>query len=110
MTFSDVMDRRLNKDDVAGIAERILTVQTKSRILGRLLKVPTASLDAVHHQFGDPQERLFGVLDEFVKQVEPKPTWSIILEALRNPLIGEFQLAQEIQTDLSPADNGVLVL
>ena len=102
------MDRRLNKDDVAGIAGRILIVQTKSRILGRLLKVPTASLNAIHQLHNDPQERLFGVLDEFVKQVEPIPTWNIILEALRNPLIREFQLAQEIEIDLSP--EGALVL
>ena len=95
-------DRRLNHDDVTDVACEILEVQTKSKTFGRVLGLPKFIVDSVHKQNSDPQECLFGVLDEFVKQVKPPPTWRVIVEALRNPLIGHSRLAQEIESKYCP--------
>ena len=51
-------------------------------------------MDSILQQYRDPRDQLFHIIDEFVRQVEPKPTWRTILEALRSPLIGEASLAQ----------------
>ena len=66
-------DRILVRDDVPGIAAQILDVQTKSKIFGRVLKLPAHTVDRIHVQYSDPEECLFQVMDEFVKQVEPSP-------------------------------------
>ena len=94
--------RTLNQEDVPNVVGEILEVQTKSKTFGRVLGLPKVTMDSIHHQNSDPQECLIGVLDEFVKQVQPPPTWRVILEALRHPLIGQHRLAQEIESKYCP--------
>ena len=106
-------DRLLSQDDVPDVVCGILDVQTKSDLLGRVLKLPAATVESIHLQYSDPQKCLFHVIDEFVKQVEPPPTWRVILEALRNPLIGQHRLAQEIERKhcpLSLKNEGIFLL
>ena len=95
-------DRTLNQEDVPNVVCEILEVQTKSKTFGRVLGLPRVTVDSVHQQNSDPQECLFGVLDEFVKQVEPPPTWRVIVDALRNRLISQHRLAQEIENKYCP--------
>ena len=95
-------DQALNHDDVPRVVCEILEVQTKSKTFGRVLGLPKVTVDSIHLQHNDPQECLFGVLDEFVKHVEPPPKWRVIVEALRNPLIGQHRLAQEIESKYCP--------
>ena len=92
----------LNQEDVPKVVCEVLEVQTKSKTFGRVLGLPKVTVDSIHQQNSDPQECLFGVLDEFVKQVEPPPTWRVILEALRNPLIGQHRLARDIESKYCP--------
>ena len=95
-------DRILNQEDVPKVVCEILEVQTKSNTFGRVLGLPKVTVDSVHQQNSDPQECLFRVLDEFVKQVEPPPTWRVILEALRNPLIKYHRLALKVEMKHCP--------
>ena len=106
-------DRTLKEEDVPKVVCEILEVQTKSKTFGRVLGLPKVTVDSIHLQHIDPQECLISVLDEFVKQVEPPPTWRVILEALRNPLISQHRLAQEIESKYCPhpqADDGTHTL
>ena len=95
-------DRLLSPDDVPDVMCEIFDVRTKSDKFGRVLKLPKATVDSIYQQYSDPQDRLFAVLDEFVKQIEPPPTWRVIVEALRHPLIGQHRLAQEIESKYCP--------
>ena len=102
-------DRTLNQEDVPNVVREILEVKTKSKMFGRVLGLPKATVDSIHLQNSDPQECLFRVLDEFVKKVEPPPTLRVIVEALRNPLIRKHHLAQEIESKYClhpPTDDG----
>ena len=95
-------DRILSQDDVPDVVCDILDVQTKSDLFGRVLKLPATTVESIHQQYSNPQDRLFHIIDELVKQVEPPPTWRVILEALRNRLIGHSRLAQEIESKYCP--------
>ena len=95
-------DRNLNEDDVPNVVCEILDMQTQSELFGRVLKLPVSTLKFIHQQHRDPRKCLFAVIDEFVKQMEPPPTWRVILEALRHPLIGQHCLAQEIESKYCP--------
>ena len=99
-------DKALGHDDVPQIASVLCQVQTKSKTFRRVLGLPKVTVDSIHQQNSDPQECLFGVLDEFVKQLEPSPTWRVILEALKNPNIGQGNLAQQIEKKLFPDQYG----
>ena len=98
---TDVMDKTLNKDDATDIVRRLLDLQSKAKTLGRLLKLSKATIDVTPQPTSDPQAPLFFVIDEFLKQVEPRPTWRFILNTLRDPLFGEHSLAQEIEISLT---------
>ena len=103
-------DRILNEDDVPDVVCEILDVQTKSDKFGRVLKLPRATVESIYEKYGDPQDRLFAVIDGFVQQAEPPPTWKVIVKALRHPLIGLPQLAQGIEgkhCPLSPQNEGM---
>ena len=96
-------DRILSQDDVPDVFRDILEVQTKSEEFGRVLKIPKPAVDAIHQRYSDPKLRLLHVLDELVKQVEPPPTWKVIVEALRHPLIDQHRMAQEIERKHCPS-------
>ena len=98
----DLLNKTLTHADVTEVTGRLLEVSTKTDVFGRLLQLPKATIDSIHSQYTDPQRRLFHLLDEFAKQVEPRPTWSLILGALRHPLMKEHSLAQSIEDSLSP--------
>ena len=103
-----VLEKRLNKDDATDIVRHLLDVQSKAKTLGRLLKVPKAIIDVTPQSTSDPQAPLFHIIDECLKQVDPKPTWRLILNALRDPLIGEHSLAQEIEVSLTMTSSSTL--
>ena len=96
----DLLNKTLTDRDVTEVTRELLDISSKSAIFGRLLGLPRATTD---QRFADPQDHLFHLLDEFAKQVEPRPTWSLILGALRDPLMRECRLAQRIEESLSPA-------
>jgi hypothetical protein len=90
-------EKTLDEHDVTEIVPEILLVQTKSEILGRILKLPKPTVDSIIYKYSDPQEQLIHVIDTFVNQVHPKPTWRAIVDALKNPLINLPHLAEEIK-------------
>ena len=79
------------------ICSDIIAAQTKSEQLGRVLKVPIHTVESIIQQYSKSEDRLFHVIDEFVKQIDPTPTWRVILEALRNPLVNLTRLAEDIE-------------
>ena len=101
-TTPDFLDKLLLKDDVPEILANILDAQTKSELLGRVLKLSPSRVSGIHMQYRDPEECLFCVIDEFVKQVDPRPTWRVILTALRHPTIRLTGLANEIESKHCP--------
>ena len=104
----DVLEKRLNKDDATDIVRHLLDVQSKAKTLGRLLKVPKSIIDVTPQSTSDPQAPLFHIIDECLKQVDPIPTWRLILNGLRDPLIGEHSLALEIEVSLTMTSSSTL--
>ena len=87
-----------------------LDAQTKSELLGRVLKLPASTVSGIHKQYRDPEECLFHVIDEFVRQVEPRPTWRVLLTALRHPTIRLTSLADEIESQHhAPETHGLYI-
>ena len=62
------------------------------------LNLPLYKIESIHQTHKDnPQRQLFHVIAEFLKGVEPRPTWRVIVDALRSPLVNLPQLAQKIE-------------
>lgn len=98
------MDKTLSQDDVICIVEKLLNVQRRARKLGRVLKLPQHIINSIPKFDSDPQAPLLYVIEHFVKQVQPRPTWRVILNALRNKVMDEDRLADEIVHSLTPTE------
>lgn len=66
------------------------------------LKLPLYENEAIHTGFSDPRDRLLHVIIAVLKRAEPTPTWRVIIEALRNPVVNLSPLAQTIETTHFP--------
>ena len=96
-------DESLTPDDAVDVLEEILEAQNQSRFLGLKLKVPEYIVTSIHTRNMDPKDCLYYILVEFLKQVEPKPTWRIIVAALRSPIVNLPQLAMKVEVAHFPA-------
>ena len=94
------MDRTLNSKDSTDIARRLVGLENKAQNLGRVLELPKYIIDITPPPSPVTHAAILYIIDELLKQVEPSPTWRVILAALRDPLVGEAGLAREIETSL----------
>ena len=79
------------------IFEEILEAQNQSHYLGLKWKIPTHIVEGIHSQYSSPKDRLFHVVVEFLKQVEPRPTWGAVVDALKSPVVGLPHLAKRVE-------------
>ena len=75
----------------------IVEAQNQSRFIGLKLKVPNYIVDGIHQTYQQPKDHLYYIVLEFLKQVDPEPTWAAIADALKSPLVGFSRLAQKIE-------------
>ena len=86
----------MEEDDAIVILQEIIEIKAKSAIFGRLLKLERVRINLIHQEQSDPQDHLLQVVDMFLEE-ELNPTWRIIINTLRHPLLNNYQLAQTIQ-------------
>ena len=79
------------------VVEEIVEAQPRYKGMSLKLKVPPYIVESIEQQYLKPQDRLSEVILHFLRQAEPKPTWRLIVEALRSPLVNLPQLAQKIE-------------
>ena len=87
----------LTSSNAADLLDELLEVQTKSRKFGLKLKLPLHVVDAIHSTYSQPEDCLLQVLIEFTKQIDPRPTWRVIADALRSPAVNLPHLAMKVE-------------
>ena len=76
----------------------IYPVRANWKNIGIELDIDMGTLNAIDtRQNSDPDKCLPEMLDVWLKQVDPLPSWESLAEALESPPIGEGQLAQQIR-------------
>ena len=89
---------------MAGVQRRLYVVKTKWYNLGLELGQRVSTLDSIDTKYsGDPSQCFRQVLKEWLKGVNPPPTWQAMVNALKSPTVVQYQVAEQIQTELSPA-------
>ena len=71
--------------------------QVHAYYVGLNLKLPTDLLDSIESQYPNSRDRLLHVLKEFLRRVEPRPTWLAVVNALRSPSVGLLKLAEKFE-------------
>ena len=89
------MAETLTPDRATGVLEELLPAQNQSYVLGLKLNLPLHEVEAIHQRYLDPRDRLLHVIIKFLQQTEP--TWRVIVEALKNPIINLPGLASKVE-------------
>ena len=87
------------------VLEELLPAQNESFKIGLKLKLPHYVVEAIHSKDLQPDVYLLKVLIKFLQQVEPRPTWRVIVEALRSPAVNLPALAERIEAAHIPSAN-----
>ena len=95
------LDSVLDPNNAMDILQELAVVKAKSEVLGHLLRVPRVLLYSFRQEYTDPQNHLLHVIDEFLKGIDPRPTWRAIIGALRHPQLNYHKLAEEIEKKYS---------
>ena len=54
-------------------------------------------MDGIHSRELKPEGYLLEVISEFLNEVGSRPTWRVIVDALRSPVVRLNQLANEVE-------------
>ena len=91
----------LTERDAAKILEELLDAQNSAHLLGLMLNVKPRDVDAILIKYQDPKDRLYHIIIAFLGQAEPRPTWRVIVGALRSPVVNLTALARELKLLIS---------
>ena len=95
---------RLNESDLADVWRKLYVVHAKWVDMGLELGLKIHTLEGIRPKCSsDPCQCLREVLKEWLRGVDPLPTWHAIIQALKSPTVGHHQLADCIQTELLSA-------
>ena len=102
LVLPSAVDDTLTPDDAGKVARELIEAQTESFALGLELEVPLSEVEAIHQQYQRPRDRLVRVIIEFLKRAEPRPTWRVIVEALKSPAVKLPALATKVEVTYLP--------
>ena len=86
----------LSIEDKVDVLEALHYVRAKWRPIGLCVRVKDGDLDAIEIESGDAQRKLEGMVTRWLKQGE-NCTWSALAVALRSVLVGEPEVAKQIE-------------
>ena len=90
--------------ELGELMEELFDVKRKWYNIGLQLKVSDTKLDEIESACGgDFEVALRRTLQEWRKQLEPRPTWSSLVKALRSRTVDEQDLAANLEDRFAPA-------
>ena len=88
----------LTEQDLAVVVNELHEAQNQSYELGLKLKLPLVEVERIHSTFSRSYECLVEVIYLFLEcQEELKPTWKVIVDALRSSAINLPRLAEKVE-------------
>ena len=91
------VDNALTESDAARILEELLDAQNSAHLLGLMLNVKPRCVDAILIKYQDQKDRLYHIILAFLGQAEPRPTWRVIVDALRSRTVNLTALARRVE-------------
>ena len=92
----------LSTADIKDVRRATFSAHPKWKDIGIELRVPTYTLEGIAQNYEDVSDRFREMLVAWLKLVNPKPTWEALVGALRQPAVGEEQLAQGVRQKYCP--------
>ena len=97
----------MTERDADAVLEELLPAQTQSYVLGMKLKLETHEIEAIHMKYLDPHDRLLRIILAFLRRAEPRPTWRVIVDALKSPAVNLTALAERVEAAHFPDSTAI---
>ena len=94
----------LGVPDLRCVREELLDVSRKWFDIGLTLELNVGFLECVRDQYPDPSTALREMLLQWLKKVDPPPTWEGLACALESRTVGEPRLAEQLRTKYCKTD------
>ena len=88
------------------VLDEIIEAQNHFHVIGLHLKLPEHEIESIESMHRHPRDRLLHILIEFLKKVDPPPTWRRIVDALRSPSVNLPELANRVENNHCPQTTG----
>ena len=96
----------LGVNDLSCVRKELLDVSHKWFDIGLELKLSVGTLERLRHQYPDTSTCLREMLLEWLKKVDPPPTWEGLACALESRVVGEPRLGEQLRTKSCKAKEG----
>ena len=93
----------LTPADAGNILEELLEAQSYSFKFGLMLNLPVREVEAICAKYSDPRDRLLHIILAFLRRAEPRPTWRVIMGALRSRIVNLPALARRVEAAHFPS-------
>ena len=87
----------LSINDLCDVLELVWEARAKWYNIGLKLGISAGTLNAIkttNHQ--NPDDCLTAMIEEWLNNGKPNPTWAAVAKALRSPMVGYGHLAEQI--------------
>ena len=62
-----------------------------------MMNVKPRDVEAIQATYQQPKDRLLHIIIAFLNQTEPRPTWRVIVNALKSPVVDLTALASRVE-------------
>ena len=97
LLFVVVPTNELQEEDLVDVLGSLMKAMDKAYVLGLNLGLRPYEVRSICDNNAKPEDRLTRIIEMFLKEAEPVPTWRIIINALRSDLVNLPRLAKEIE-------------
>ena len=94
------LDELLTEADAKDIVKKLLPAQNKSFVLGIRLDLPIHEVQMLNQKYSKPQEFFQQIIAIFLSWKYSKPTWRVILQALRSDMVKLRVLADKLEAEI----------
>ena len=102
MSAAPTGDETLTPNDAVKVLEELLPAQNHSHMLCLKLGLPLHEVEGIQSNYHDSRDRLLKVISQFLKQEQTVPTWRVIVDALRSPVVNLPALAKRVEATHFP--------
>ena len=92
----------LSEGDLPTLLNLLHDVADKWEEIATFLKMRKGSIAIVRADPTNAEKKLFDIIRRWLNETNPAPSKADLIDVLRDPFIGENQLAQKIETEFYP--------
>ena len=86
----------LTPEDLGSVLEAVWEARSKWYNIGLKLGISVGTLDSIKASNQNSDDYLTAMIKDWLRNGKPKPLWAALAKALKSPMVGYAQLAEQL--------------